>query len=171
MRLLAWNAPGGHERAFEAMRAKAEQGITAFPSLREVLGHHGIELHRDAAEIAANDLPGGKLTRGAGGRSQGRDASQTGADVRVLLDPSETAGRYEVRDVLLAPRSSPLRLGDERAHACFYVLAGDADVTRDEQRHRVGRGAFGYLPGGHASSIAARGDVPVHVVTWTTVAS
>jgi mannose-6-phosphate isomerase-like protein (cupin superfamily) len=169
VRLLAWNAPGGHERAFEAMRAKAEQGITDFPSLREVMGHHGIDLHRDAAETAANDVPGAKLSsKVLAGRSQGRDASQAGADVRVLLDPAESAGRYEVRDVLLAPRSPPLRLGEARAHACFYVLEGDADVTLDERRHRVGRGAFGYLPAEHAASIAAQGDTPVHVVTWTT---
>ena len=169
VKLLAWNAPGGHERAFEAMRAKAEEGITDFPSLREVLGHHGIELHKDVAEVAANDMPGGKLrSKVLVERSQGRDASRPGVDVRVLLDRAESAGRYEVRDVVLSPRTSPLRLGDERAHTCFYVLAGDADVSLDDQQHRVGRGAFGYLPDGAAASMEVRGDAPVHVVTWTT---
>ena len=169
VRLLAWNAPGGHERAFEAMRAKAEQGITDFPSLREVMGHHGIELHKDGTEVAANDVAEGKFrSKVLAGRSQGRDASQTGADVRVLLDRFESGGRYEIRDIVLAPRTSPLQLGDERAHICFYVLAGDARVTLDQKQQSVGRGAFGYLPGGAAASIEVAGDAPVHAVTWAT---
>jgi len=170
VRLLAWNAPGGHERAFEAMRAKAEQGITDFPSLREVLGHHGIHMHDQATEVAANDLPGGKVpSKVIADRSQGRDASRPGTDVRVLLDSTESGGRYEVRDVLLSSRSSPLQLGDERAHTCFYVVGGVADVTLDARRHRVGRGAFGYLPAGDAASIESPGDAPVQVVAWTTI--
>ena len=72
VRLLAWNAPGGHERAFEAMRDKAEAGITDFPSLREVLGHHGIDLHRDADEVATNDGVGGAFASKGGSRAHAR---------------------------------------------------------------------------------------------------
>jgi quercetin dioxygenase-like cupin family protein len=166
VRLLAWNAPGGHERAFEAMRAKAEQGITDFPSLREVLGHHGIHMHEQATEVAANDLPGAKVrSKVIADRSQGRDASRGDADIRVLLDSIESAGRYEVRDVLLS-RASSFTLGDAQAHTCFYVVSGVADVSLDEQPRRVGRGAFGYLPGGRCASMTAGADEPMHFVSW-----
>ena len=59
------------------------------------------------------------------------------------------------------------RLGDERAHACFYIVRGDADVTLDRRTHAVGRGAFGYLPCGFEATVASRGD-ELQFVTWTT---
>ena len=168
VRLLAWNAPGGHERAFEAMRDKAEAGITDFPSLREVLGHHGIDLHRDADEVATNDSVGGAFTsKVVRERADARDASVPGADIRVLLDASESAGRYEVRDVMLSAAAPSFRLGDGRAHICFYIVRDDADVTLDRHTHHVGRGAFGYVPCGFESTMAPRGD-GLQFVTWTT---
>ena len=167
VRLLAWNAPGGHERAFEAMRAKADQGITDFPSLREVLGHHGIDLHEDAAEVAPNDQSATAFApKVVASRTSGRDAStQPGVDSRVLLDKLESNGQYEVRDVVITPGAT-LRLGDEHSHTCFYVVDGNADVLLDGDQQRVGRGAFGYLPDGHAGTIAAV-DAPTRLVSWT----
>lgn len=167
VRLLAWNAPGGHERAFEAMRDKARQGITDFPSLRGVMSDHGIELHAQADEVAPNDhprdAPAGRVLLD---RSEGREASSDNANIRILLDRMQSGDRYEVRDVVLSQGSAGLQLGTDHAHACFYVLAGDVAVTLDDDRRRVGPGAFGYAPPGSSASVApVNGDV--HMVTWT----
>jgi mannose-6-phosphate isomerase-like protein (cupin superfamily) len=165
VRLLAWNAPAGHERAFEAMRAKAAQGITAFPQLREVFRAHEIMLHADEHEQALNDVPGGKLVLE---RTQGRDASRSGADVRVLLDAKESGGLFEVSDVLL---ESQLALRYGRSETCLYVAGGAADLAVGDERQRVGPGAFAFIPRGHPARIARAGGEPAHVVLWTTPAA
>lgn len=162
VRLLAWNAPAGHERAFEAMRAKAEQGITAFPQLREVFRAHEIVLHADEHEKARNDGSGGKLVLE---RAQGRDASQPGADVRVLLEAKESGGLFEVSDVLL---DSQLALRYGRSETCLYLASGAADLAVGGERQRVGRGAFAFIPRGHPARIVRAGGEPTHFVLWTT---
>jgi len=170
VRLLSWNAPAGHERAFEAMRAKAEQGITDFPSLRSTLGHHGIELHADDSELASNDTPGtrpGAEPKLVSDRSRGRDASRADADVRVLLESADSAGQHEVSDVVLAAGSAPLQLGDSEAHTSFYFVSGNAVVTIGDVQQRVTRGAFAYLPLGETATVVAL-DAPVQLITWTT---
>jgi len=58
-RLLAWNSPGGHERAFEEMGRLAKQGINAFPDLRDMFHRHGVELHPDESQSARNDHAAG----------------------------------------------------------------------------------------------------------------
>jgi len=170
-RLLAWNAPGGHERAFEAMGAKAKQGITAFPELRDMFRLHGVEMHADPAELAPNDAPGGKLAaKLVMNRAEVRDASQPGADVRVLLDARESGGEFEVSDVIVTG-AGMLGLGHERAAACLYVLDGDADIEIVGQRQRVRAGAFAFIPKGYASSISRATEAPLHFVHWTTPAA
>lgn len=167
VRLLAWNAPAGHERAFEAMRAKAEQGITAFPELRETFRIHEILLHADGQEQARNDAAGGKLVLE---RTQGRDASRSGADVRVLLDAKESGGLFEVSDILLDRGVTlPLRYG--RSDTCLYVVGVAADLTVGGDRQRVGRGAFAFIPRGHPASIAGAGEGRTQFVLWTTPAT
>jgi mannose-6-phosphate isomerase-like protein (cupin superfamily) len=167
VRLLAWNAPAGHERAFEAMRAKAEQGITAFPELREVFRAHEIVLHSSEHEKARNDAAGGKLVLE---RGQGRDASQSGADVRVLLEAQESGGLFEVSDVLLG-HGLDLPLRYERSDTCFYLVGGMADLTIGDDRQRVAAGAFAFIPRGHPVRIANAGEQPTHFVLWTTPAA
>lgn len=165
VRLLAWNAPAGHERAFEAMRRKAEQGVTAFPELREVFKAHEILLHADEHEKASNDAAGGKLVLE---RMQGRDASQPGADVRVLLDAEESGGLFEVSDVLLGRE---LALRHETSDTCLYMVDGAATLTVGEDRQQVGKGAFAFVPRGYPLSIASVGERPARFVLWTTPAA
>jgi quercetin dioxygenase-like cupin family protein len=164
VRLLAWNAPAGHERAFEAMRAKAAQGITAFPDLQETLRVHEIVLHADAEERARNDARGGKLVLE---RSQGRDASRKGADVRVLLEGAESGGLFEVSDVRLAHRAE-LALGEGRSDTCLYVVGGTAALAIGGQRHIVSAGAFAFAPRGEPLRVANLAEQPVQFVAWTT---
>ena len=169
VRLLSWNAPAGHERAFEAMRAKAAQGITDFPSLKSTLSHHGIEMHADDTELASNDRPGGSVApKIVSQRTGGRDASRPDADVRVLLENAESAGRYEVIDVLLDAGAAPLQLGRTDAHTCFYIVRGTADVTLDDDQRRIEQGAFAYLPVGAHASIAVAEGTSLQLVCWTT---
>jgi mannose-6-phosphate isomerase-like protein (cupin superfamily) len=167
VRLLAWNAPAGHERAFEAMRAKAQQGITAFPELRETLRIHEIVLHAGEEEKARNDPAGGKLVLE---RAQGRDASKPGADVRVLLDGQESAGRFEVSDVLLA-RKGELAVRHERSDTCLYMVAGAAALLVGAERHIVETGAFAFVPRGHPLRVANLSKQPAQLVLWTTPAA
>ena len=167
VRLLAWNAPAGHERAFEAMRAKAQQGVTAFAELRETLRMHEIVLHADEQEKARNDPAGGKLVLD---RAQGRDASRPGADVRVLLDGPESGGLFEVSDIVLA-RKGELAVRHERSDTCLYVVAGAAALLVGTARHIVAAGAFAFVPRGHPLRVANLAKQPAHVLLWTTPAA
>ncbi len=171
VRLLAWNAPAGHERAFEAMRRKADEGVTAFPALREIFKAHEIILHADPDESAANDSPGGELrSKLVLERGQGRDASQPGADVRILLDGAESNGLFEVVDILLDEgRTMPLR--HERSDTCLYLIGGTAELTVGTDRQRVSAGAFAFVPRNHPMSVANTGAQPAHFLVWTTPAA
>ena len=168
--LLAWNAPAGHERAFEEMGRKAQEGVTAFPALREIFKAHEILLHADPDEKAANDGPGAALrAKLVAQRGEGRDASRPGADVRVLLDGEESGGLFDVMDVVLESGSSvPVRY--PHADACVYLVSGAADLTIDAERQRVGVGAFAFVPRGHALEVAATGAQPAHFLLWNTPA-
>ena len=167
VRLLAWNAPAGHERAFEAMRDKARQGVTGFPELRETLRVHEIVLHADEQEAAANDTAGGKVVLE---RAQGRDASRKGVDVRVLLDAGESGGLFEVSDVLLAHGAElPVRHG--RSDTCVYVVRGTAAMKLSAERHIVAAGAFAFIPRGHPLRLANLAKQPAQLLIWTTPAA
>ena len=163
VRLLAWNTPAGHERAFEAMKAKAEQGITAFPELRETFRVHEIVLHGEEKITARNDPRGGKLLMG---RSQGRDASQPGIDIRVLLDSEESGGLFEVCDVVL---ERELSMRSAASETCLYLVRGRATLTIDDVAHEVGGGAFAFVPRRHRLRIAP--DPRAQIVLWTTPAA
>jgi quercetin dioxygenase-like cupin family protein len=168
--LLAWNSPAGHERAFEEMGRKAKEGVTAFPALREIFKAHEILLHADPDETAANDLPGGALrAKLVAARTEGRDASRPGMDVRVLLDGGESGGLFEVMDVMLENGQSML-VRHAEADACVYLVGGAADVNIDGDRHGVAAGAFAFVPRGHALDIVATGSRPAHFVLWNTPA-
>lgn len=162
-RLLAWNAPAGHERAFEAMRAKAEQGITAFPELRETFRVHEIVLHGEEKITARNDAKGGKLLLE---RTQGRDASQPGIDIRVLLDGEESGGLFEVCDVVL---ERELSMRSAAAETCVYVVRGRAALAIDDVAQEVGGGAFAFVPRRRRLRIAP--DPRAQIVLWTTPAA
>lgn len=168
--LLAWNAPAGHERAFEEMGRKAKEGVTAFPELREIFKAHEILLHADPDEKAANDALGGPLrAKLVSERGQGRDASRSGADIRILLDGLESNGLFDVADVMLdSGHDVERRLED--ADTCVYLIGGNADLAIDADRQAVGAGAFAFVPRGHALEVTSTGTLPAHFLLWNTPA-
>jgi quercetin dioxygenase-like cupin family protein len=168
VRLLAWNSPAGHERAFEEMGRKAREGVTAFPQLREIFRAHEIVLHADERESASNDVPGGALAaKLVAANAHGRPASKDGVDARILLDRRESGGVFEVGDVRMQPGAS-LQSREELAETCVYVTRGAGSLAIDGHEQQVGAGAFAFVPRGHALSITGSGAEPLHFVTWTT---
>jgi quercetin dioxygenase-like cupin family protein len=160
VRLLAWNSPAGHERAFEEMGRKAKEGVTAFPQLREIFKAHEILLHADETETAPNDTAGGKLPPKI--VPAGRSGSA------VLLSGQESGGLFEVVDVRL-DAGAALKTHHERSDTCVYFVRGAAILGIDGTEQRVGAGAFAFVPRRHAMSITAAEET--QVVAWTTPAS
>ena len=168
VRLLAWNSPAGHERAFEEMGRKAREGVTAFPELQEIFKAHEIVLHADPAQTAANDVPGAALApKLVGAKAYGRPVSKDGVSARILLDAGESAGVFEVADVLME-QGALLQSREEHAETCLYFTRGSATLDIDGGGHDVGAGAFAFVPRRHALRVTGAGTEPVHFVTWTT---
>ena len=134
--LLAWNSPGGHERAFEEMGRLAKQGVTAFPDLRSMFHHHGVELHPDESQFARNDHAAGpKLVH----------AAETAADARRLLSAEDSPGDFEVTEQRLEA-GADLERREEASELCLYVLEGDVRLTLGDEAQQAGRGAFAFVP-------------------------
>ena len=134
--LLAWNSPGGHERAFEEMGRLAKQGVTAFPDLRDMFQRHGVELHPDESQLARNDHAAGpKLVH----------AAEPVADARCLLSAQESRGDFEVVEQRLEPGAG-IERREEAGELCVYVLEGDVRITLGEEMQEAGRGAFAFVP-------------------------
>ena len=164
-RLLAWNSPGGHERAFEEMGRLAKQGVTAFPDLRKMFHRHGVELHPDENQFARNDHAAGpKLVPD---RSHAPDAGWRDADARRLLSGAESRGDYEVFDVRLSADGALARR-EERRETCLYLFDGKADITVGEEKRSVGSGAFAFVPRGVAYGVSSRDGAAAHFLLWVT---
>lgn len=168
-RLLAWNSPAGHERAFEEMRRKADQGITAFPDLREMFRLYEVLLHADEAQIAPNDdgaADGARRARIVLDRAEAPDVSAHGADARLLLSAEQSGGGFEVTDVRL-PRGVALPARREVVDVCVYLLAGAAVLSVDGGEQPAKRGAFAFIPRGHTLGIAAADGQDARFLRWT----
>lgn len=193
-RLLAWDSPAGHERAFEQMRKKAEQGIVEFPALRPMFESHGVMMHADPAEIAPKDhLIGTRPGQVAAAvrsredflryretlarlpmlpgllpdREHAPDLSWDGTDVRLLLGSEQCAGQFNVADILLAPGHELPSHRHELSEQCVYFLGGRMELAVGDETQEVGAGAFAFVPRGTRLRIANRGDAPAHFVLWT----
>lgn len=192
-RLLAWDSPGGHERAFEAMRKKSEEGVVEFSALRQMFAIHGVQMHADPGEVAENDhligshaqkLPAKVRTRedferyraalGAlpripkllAGREQAPDLSWVGTSVRLLLESEQCAGQFNVADIILDPGCG---MPTHRRHAtdqCVYALGENLELTVANESRQVGPGAFAFIPRNTPSKISNTGEVSAHFLHW-----
>lgn len=193
--LLAWDSPAGHERAFEEMKRKAEQGIVEFPALRAMFESHGVLMHADPAEIAPSDhligtqaqaLPANVRTRDdfvryrkalaelprlpklLPHREQAPDLSWEGANVRLLLGSEQCAGQFNVADILLEPGRELPAHRHEITDQCVYFLGGTLELTVGGETQQVGAGAFAFVPRNTSLRLVNRGDASAHFLLWTT---
>ena len=167
-RMVAWNSPAGHERAFEAMKAMAARGITVFADLHEMFRNHEVWMHRDENQSAENDgRPGAKVVLE---RSEARDISWPCVDARLLLDGAESRGDFEVMDLRLAMGAGLPPHTHQGTDKCLYLVAGQADLAVGSTTQRVGRGAFTFVPRGTQMALSVAGDEPVHLLLWCTPA-
>ncbi len=165
-RLLAWNSPAGHERAFEAMRAMAARGITAFPDLRDMFRTHEVVMHADENQSADNDeRPGPKVVPN---RAEALDISWPGVDARLLLGGAESAGDFDVADIRLEHAGAFPAHVHEQTDKCLYFLTGSADLTVASATQRVGRGAFAFIPRGTRMALSGCGGDPLGLLFWCT---
>jgi len=156
--LLAWNSPGGHERAFEEMGRLAKQGITAFPDLRDMFHRHGVELHADESHFARNDHAAGpKVVH----------ASSPGAGVRRLLSAEESRGDFEVTEQRVEAGAS-IERREEASELCLYVLEGNVQLTVGDDTHAASRGAFAFVPRRTMLRAATQGSA--RLLLWRTPA-
>lgn len=194
-RLLAWDSPAGHERAFEEMGRKAAQGIVEFPALRSMFANYGVMIHADPAQVAPNDhltetraqsLAAGVRTRDdflryrealarlpklpslLPGRDSAPDLSWSGTDLRLLLGSEQSAGQFNVADILLAPGNDLPTHRHELSEQCVYILGGRLDLTVGDKTQQVGAGAFAFIPRDTRLTIANRSEEPAHFVLWNT---
>jgi quercetin dioxygenase-like cupin family protein len=157
-RLLAWNSPGGHERAFEEMGRLARQGVTAFPDLRDMFQRHGVELHPDESQSARNDYSAGpKLVA----------APAPGAGTRRLLGAEESRGEYEVTDLRIEGGEG-LERCEEASELCLFVLEGSVRLTVGDEAQEARRGAFAFVPRRTMLRVANPG--PARLLMWRTPA-
>ena len=157
-RLLAWNSPGGHERAFEEMGRLAKQGITAFPDLREMFHRHGVDLHPDESHSARNDdAAGPKVVH----------AASPGVDARRLLSAEESRGDFEVIEQLVEAGAS-IERREEASELCLYVLDGNIQLTVGDEQHAANRGAFAFVPRRTMLRVAA--ERSARLLLWRTPA-
>ena len=192
-RLLAWDSPAGHERAFEEMKRKAEQGVVEFPALRQMFAIHGVQMHADPAELAPSDhligsqapaLPANVRTREdferyraalgtlpripklLAGREQAPDLSWAGASVRLLLESAHCGGQFNVADIIL-DRGCGVPAHRRRAtDQCVYALGGNLELTVGSETRQVGPGAFGFIPRKTPLKISNAGDGPAQFLHW-----
>ena len=194
-RLLAWDSPAGHERAFEEMRRKAAQGIVEFPALRTMFQNHGVLMHADPAEIAPNDhligthpdmLPANVRTREdferyrkalgslpmlpklLPSREQALDLSWSGADVRLLLGSEQCAGQFNVVDIMIEPGRELPAHHHQLSEQCVYFLGGTLELAVGDETQQVGAGAFAFVPRNTRLRISNRSDATAHFLLWNT---
>ena len=156
--LLAWNSPGGHERAFEEMGRLAKQGVTAFPDLRDMFQRHGVELHPDESRFARNDHAAGpKLVH----------AAAPDAAVRRLLTAEESGGDFEVIEQRLEAGAS-IERREQASESCLYVLEGEVRVTLGDETQDARRGGFAFVPRRTMLRVESRGAA--RLLLWRTPA-
>lgn len=188
--IISVNAPAGHDRAFEALDKLFRDGKDVAPDTpaRTVANHQmvlyldrtdrhpidqrtniepdlsiGVEADETARRRAWSALP--MIPKIVARREDARDVSAPGLDARLLVGPEESAGRYSMLDLIVAPGfEAPVRrLQDE--DQWWYVIEGDLDVTVGSVQTRLGPGGFAYSPRGSAHALTNTSGRPVHMIS------
>ena len=95
-------------------------------------------------------MPAGKFIH----RDQAETAAGGGNEIAMLLDSTETAGHFVVREIVAAPGATPapqLPVADNRY---VFVVAGEWEIEAGGERRTVRDGVSVFIPAG--ATYAAR---------------
>jgi quercetin dioxygenase-like cupin family protein len=187
--IITVNAPAGHDRAFEALQSLSKRSDLAPDAPIKAVGNHEMIIYLDNSgrhpiDQTVNAKPAASKSSNAdeaearrawaampmipklvARREDARDVSTPGLDARLLLGPDESAGRYTMLDIIVAPGFE--RLADRRSNEdqWWYVLDGQLDITVGNVTTSIGKGGFVFAPRGATNALANRSGKPVHMIS------
>ena len=99
-------------------------------------------------------------------RHQGIDNSWPGFDLRTLLVGEESAGRFTVHDVIVAPaaRLPPHHVTTSDTYLC--VLDGELDLTVGGRTEVTRTDGFAYVPENTTFALHNRSALPARIFLW-----
>ena len=97
-------------------------------------------------------------------RSAGIDQSWAGLDVRTLLRGEQSAGRFAVHCVVLAPGAELAAHYLDDTHSYLLVSDGQVELGIGARRETVGQHSLGYAPPRTRQSLRNSSTVPATVM-------
>lgn len=146
------------QRLNEETDARTNQKVTPLPLPSP--GEQGVRLLRE--EWAK--LP--MIPRVLHDRTEGRDASWPGFDVRTLLVGEESAGRFAIHDVIVAPNAElpAHHLAGSDTYLC--MLDGELELTVGNITEVARKDSFAYIPDDTTQAMRNLSDKPARMFLW-----
>lgn len=98
-------------------------------------------------------------------RTDGWDVSWPGFDVRTLLVGEESAGRFTIHDVIVAP-GAELPSFHLEVDTYLCVLEGDLRLTVGDLVETARKDAFAFIPEGAAQALKNESGGPARLLLW-----
>lgn len=110
------------------------------------------------------DLP--MIPRVVHQRGEGRDYSWPGFDVRTLLVGEESAGRFTIHHLVVAPGAELPAFHLSEADTSLYVLDGELQLTVGGLVETARKDAFAFIPEGATQALRNVSAQPAQMFLW-----
>lgn len=99
-------------------------------------------------------------------RMEGRDSSWPGFDVRTLVVAEESAGRFAIYDVIVAPGAQLPAFHLPTADTYLCMTAGELELTVGDVTGTAHKDTFAYVPGDTTQALRNTSDKPARLFLW-----